>query len=147
MDNEAFISGYQLLRSDGCDKAGGGVTIYFKDNLNCVRITMYEVPDLEAIWIEVTSISQRLLVGCVYTPPSDRTDFFGKFYCVVEKMKEKVVIACDFDVDQLSSNCNGSKLKRIYQAFNSQNGIHNPTEELLLRSVQLIIASLRHGKK
>ena len=47
---------------------------------------MYEVPDLEAIWIEVTSISQRLLVGCVYTPPSDRTDFFGKFYCVVEKM-------------------------------------------------------------
>ena len=52
----------------------------------CVRITMYEVPDLEAIWIEVTSISQRLLVGCVYRPPGDRTDFFGKFYCVVEKM-------------------------------------------------------------
>ena len=47
---------------------------------------MYEVPDLEAIWIEVTSISQRLLVGCVYTPPGDRTDFFGRFYCVVEKM-------------------------------------------------------------
>ena len=47
---------------------------------------MYEVPDLEAIWIEVTSISQRLLVGCVYRPPGDRTDFFGKFYCVVEKM-------------------------------------------------------------
>lgn len=60
--------------------------LLFKDNLNCVRITMYEVPDLEAIWIEGTSISQRLLVGCVYTPPGDRTDFFGKFYCVVEKM-------------------------------------------------------------
>ena len=36
-----------------------------------------------------------------------------------------MVIAGDFDVDQLSSNCNGSKLKRIYQAFNFQNGIHN----------------------
>ena len=42
-----------------------------------------------------------------------------------------MVIAGDFDVDQLSSNCNGSKLKRIYQAFNFENGIHNPTEELL----------------
>ena len=50
-------------------------------------------------------------------------------------IKEKVVIASDFDVDQLSSNCNGPKLKRIYQAFNSQNGIHNPTEELLGRRV------------
>ena len=99
---------------------------------------MYEVPDLEAIWIEVTSISQPLLVGCVYRPPGDRTDFFGKFYCVVEKMwlsRKNVVIAGDFDVDQLSSNCNGSKLKRIYQAFNFQNGIHNPTEELLRRRV------------
>lgn len=99
---------------------------------------MYEVPDLEAIWIEVTSISQRLLVGCGYRPPGDRTDFFDKFYCVVEKMwlsRKNVVIAGDFDVDQLSSNCNGSKLKRIYQAFNFQNGIHNPTEELLRRRV------------
>ena len=52
---------------------------------------MYEAPDLEAIWIEVTSISQRLLVGCVYRPPGDRTDFFGNFHCVVEKrpIKEK----------------------------------------------------------
>lgn len=50
-------------------------------------------------------------------------------------IKKRVVIACNFDVDQLSSNCNGSKLKRIYQAFNSQNGIHNPTEELLGRRV------------
>ena len=78
------------------------------------------MPDLEAIWIEVTSISQRLLVGCVYRPSGDRTDFFGKFFCVVEKMwlsRKNVLIAGDFDVEQLSSNCNGSKLKRIYQAF------------------------------
>lgn len=96
----------------------------FKDNLNCVRITKYDVPDLEAIWIEVTSISQRLLVSCVYRPP-DRTGFFGKFHGVVEKMwqsKKDVVIVGDLKVDHLSFNWNGSKLKRIFQSV-----IHNPT--------------------
>ena len=90
---------------------------------------MYEVPDLEAIWIEVTSISQPLLVGCVYRPPGDRTDFFGKFYCVVEKMwlsRKNVVIAGDFDVDQLSSNYNVSKLKRIYQDLIFKMGFITP---------------------
>ena len=89
-----FINGYQLLLSNRCGKAGGGVAIYFKDNLNCARITECDVPDIEAIWIEVTSSSQRLLVECVYRPP-DFTDFFGKFHIVVEKMwqsKKNVVI-------------------------------------------------------
>ena len=84
-----------------------------------MRITKYDVPNLEAIWIEVTWISQRLLVGCVYRPP-DCTDFFGKFHSVVEKMwqsKKNVVIVGDLNADQLSSNWNGSKLKRICQAL------------------------------
>ena len=128
LDNRVFINGYQLLLSNRCGKASGGVAIYSKDNLNCVRITKYDVPNLEAIWIEVTWISQRLLVGCVYRPP-DCTDFFGKFHSVVEKMwqsKKNVVMVGDLNADQLSSNWNGSKLKRIFQAFNFQIVIHNP---------------------
>ena len=36
----------------------------------------------------------------------------------------------DLNADQLSSNWNGSKLKRIFQAFNFQIVIHNPKELL-----------------
>ena len=121
LDNGFFINGYQLLLSNCCGKAGGGVAIYFKDNLNCVRITKYDMPDLEAIWTEVISISQRLLVGCVCRP-ADCADFFGEFHSVVEKMwqsKKNVVVVGDLNADQLSSNWNGSKLKRICQACDS----------------------------
>ena len=78
------MAGYQFVRRDRNGRAGAGVAIYFKDHLTCAQITKYEVPDFEAIWIEVISISQRLLVGCVYRPP-DFSEFFGKFRCVVEK--------------------------------------------------------------
>ena len=41
--------------------------------------------------------------------------------------RKNVVIAGDFNADQLSSNCSGFKVKRICQTFNFQNVIHNPT--------------------
>lgn len=50
-----------------------------------MRITKYDMPGLEAYWIEVTSISQHLLIGGVYRPPNC-TDFFDKFQCCAENV-------------------------------------------------------------
>ena len=41
--------------------------------------------------------------------------------------RKNVVIAGDFNADQLSSNCNGSKLAQICQSFNFRNVIKSPT--------------------
>ena len=65
----------------------------------------------------------------MYRPP-DRSDFFDKFRSVMGKKwltKKNVVIAGDLNADQLSPNCNSSKLKRICQASNFRNLITRPT--------------------
>lgn len=58
LDNEVYINGYQLIQKDRSGRTGGGIATYFKDHLTCAHISKYNVPDLEAIWIEVISISQ-----------------------------------------------------------------------------------------
>ena len=62
---EICIAGYQLLRRDRCGKAGGGVAIYVKDDLNCVRFIKYDVLILKLSGLKyVHSPSDCLLVVC-----------------------------------------------------------------------------------
>ena len=126
------------------------MAIYVKDELNCVHeFNKYDVCDFEAIWIELCAFSKRLLVGCVYRRP-DRTDFFDKFRSVMDKMwltRKNVVIAGDFNADQLSSSCNGSKLKCICQAFNFQNLISRPTRIAVSSSTFLDLILTNHFPK
>ena len=128
-NDEVNIDGYQILRNDRTHKGGGGVAIYFKSVLDCTRLSKYEDEDIEAIWIDLLSHSQRLLIGCVYRPP-DVSLFFDKFHQILDKVwmtRRNVVIAGDFNSDMLSRSGNGTKLKRIFQSFNFCNIIQAPT--------------------
>ena len=68
-DRELHIDGYEIKRSDRKEREGGGVAIYFKDILNIVEIENYQRENIEAIWVELTLCSQRVLIGTVYSPP------------------------------------------------------------------------------
>ena len=128
-DNEVNIDGYRILRRDRSHKVGGGVAIYFNISLDCVRISKYDNDGIEALWIELKAHSQRLLVGCVYRPP-DVTSFFDEFNQVLSTIwmsRRNVVIAGDFNSDQLATNGNGAKFKRILQSYNFCNIIKAPT--------------------
>lgn len=128
-NDEVNIDGYQILRKDRAHKAGGGVAIYFKSALDCTRLSKYDDEDIETIWIELLSHSQRLLIGCVYRPP-DVSLFFDKFHRILDKVwmtRRNVVIAGDFNSDLLTPTGNGTKLKRILQSFNFRNIIKAPT--------------------
>ena len=57
-DCELHIDGYEIKRSDRKDREGGGVAIYFKDNLNIVEIEKYHRENIEAIWVELSLCSQ-----------------------------------------------------------------------------------------
>ena len=61
---EVMLTGYQVARLDRNDQEGGGCIIHYSENLQ-----VYERDDLktdiEAIWIDVTMKSQRLLLGCI----------------------------------------------------------------------------------
>ena len=67
-------------------------------------------------------------MGCVYRPP-DVTSFFDEFNQVLNESwmsRRNVVIAGDFNSDQLAPNGNGAKLKRILQSYNFCNIIKAP---------------------
>ena len=62
---EIYIAGYQLLRRDRYGKASGGIAIYVKDDLNCVRFIKYDVLILKLSGLKyVHSLSDCLLVVC-----------------------------------------------------------------------------------
>ena len=115
-NDEVNIDGYHILRKDRAHKAGGGVAIYFKSALDCTRLSKYDDEDIETLWIELLSQSQRLLIGCVYRPP-EVSLFFDKFHRILEKvwMTRRNVIAGDFNSDLLTPTGNGIKLQRILQ--------------------------------
>ena len=128
-NEEINIDGYQILRRDRTQKAGDGVAIYFKTTLDCVCFSKYDNNNLGAIWIELNSHSQRLLIGCVYRAP-DVSTFFDKLKQVLDKAgmtRKNVVIAGDFNSDLLNQNGNGMKLTCILQSFNFCNIIRKPT--------------------
>ena len=123
------IAGYQLLRRDRCGKAGGGVAIYVKDDLNCVRFIKYDVLILKLSGLKyVHSPSDCLLVVCtnLLTVLISLINF-AVLWKKKWLSKKNVVITGDFNADQLSPNCNSSMLKRICQAFNCRNLITRPT--------------------
>ena len=102
------IEGYDLERRDrqksDYDKVSelwGAVVIYYKENLKVISQLDRYGTNIEAIWIEIISHSQRLLIGAVYRHPKD-VKFFDKFRNTLEKiwMKRKhLVILGDLNSD------------------------------------------------
>ena len=82
-----------------------------KSALDCTRLSKYNDEDIETLWIELLSQSQRLLIGCVYRPP-DVSLFFYKFHRILEKVwktRRNVVISGHFNSDLLTPTGNGIK--------------------------------------
>ena len=51
--------------------------IYACDTLSCKRRKDIEINGLEAVWIEVTIKSKKVLVGGIYRPPNSNSDYFN----------------------------------------------------------------------
>ena len=90
-DNEEAIKieGYKAVRFD-CEeiRVGGGCLLYYKDHLKICQITpetLEERDTAEAVWVELTHQSQKLIIGVLYRPPDDT-----KFYDSLQKNIEAV---------------------------------------------------------
>ncbi|CAG2195228.1 unnamed protein product [Mytilus edulis] len=72
VSNEAILlPGYKTpFRRDRVGKAGGGVIVYVKDNLNCSERRDLVVCGIECIWLEVRFKTKKYLYGTFYVPPN-----------------------------------------------------------------------------
>ena len=135
---EVMITGYKVARLDRKDQEGGDCIIYYSDSLH-----VYERDDLktdiEAIWIDVTIKSQKLLLGCVYRPPDDY-NFYNKFYSLLEysvRNRKNVVILGDLNSDRIAKGYEGRRLLRILGSFDLHNVIKDPTRTTVTTSILL----------
>ena len=70
---------YIMIRSDrtsaSLKKGGGGLVVYYRDNLEIVSLPEHTrcTPDIECMWVGLKLINTKLIViGLVYRPPSGK---------------------------------------------------------------------------
>ena len=69
-NHELTIQNYDFVRKDR-QSHGGGLLIYTKSNLSCIRRDDLESDGIEMLWLEVKNNRQKPFLLCyVYCPPS-----------------------------------------------------------------------------
>lgn len=72
-DEAIKIPSYSLLRKDRSTH-GGGLVLYYEENLNLLRLTHLEKYDCESIWFRVET-GEHDIIGCsAYWPPNAEED-------------------------------------------------------------------------
>ena len=124
------------MRKDRSGSKGGGVLIYYQENLTIHHDLKWDVQELEVVWINITMRSQSTLIGCSYRPPKDMAFFFYSFQRFLNKIwvtRKNVLLMGDFNSYLLSelnqeqdlSLC-GTKLQRMLTTFGYSNVIKSP---------------------
>ena len=133
-----------MLRFDRLDRKGGGCILYFAEYLNATHRRDLSNEGLEAIWLQVKFPQATVLFSVIYRPP-DAKNFFDLISIPLEKAwlkSSSIFLLGDFHCDLSSFNIlqnriadsstmapttNSSKLIPIFDMFNMQNVINEPT--------------------
>ena len=139
------IGGMKMLRFDRLDCTGGGCILYFAEYLNAMHRRDLSIEGLEAIWLQVKFPQTTVLFSVIYRPP-DAKNLFDLISIPLEKAwlkSSSIFLLGDFNYCDLSSfnipqnriadsstmapTINSSKLISIFDMFNMQNVINEPT--------------------
>ena len=101
VNSELFqIPGFKFVQKNRIAGEGGGVAIYWSDDLKWNRRTDLETDKIECIWMEVDIFeSKTFLVGCIDRPPT--------LLATCEKTLTKILTKCKL--------CHGNISPRGYQ--------------------------------
>ena len=106
-----LINGYQIpFRKDRLFNGGGGLAVYVKQNVNCIRRLDLESEEIEIIWIEVMPTKcKSFLIGSLYRHPESKVAWKEHFDFHLEKVQleeKKIIILGDVNRDLLNSKIN-----------------------------------------
>ena len=102
------IDGYNLVRVDRPDNAGGGVCLYVKNNIPFIvldDLSFSSEQDFESLFIEINCdhFSTKVIVGIMYCPHGiGSISSFEKISCIFEKTSSynfPCFIMGDFNID------------------------------------------------
>ena len=97
--------------------------------LQFIRRQNLENGESENIWIEISSLNKKFLVGLFYRPPNSLSEYWDSFESILDMALDlnlDTLIIWDFNQDMLKLD-NNSKFLRIMTKYNLQNMIYEPT--------------------
>ena len=112
-NDQLSIPGYcQPIRRDRQHNSYGGVIVYVKEGICCVRRPDLEIHTVESIWLEIKfRCNKRMLVGVFYRPPNSDINYFNKIEDSIGLAKDTgindIVITGDFNLNSLCFLCIG----------------------------------------
>lgn len=129
--SEVSINGFRApFRNDRTDDGHGGVAVYVKYNIPCLRRHDLEMLNVESVWLEVRLKSKRILVGTFYKPPNSNqsilTDIERSVDLAVDTRISDIIILGDFNLDMLKLNSR-RKIENICQQYDLKQVINEPT--------------------
>ena len=135
------ITGYQQVRLDRT-RNGGGVSIYIRESIKFRTRSDIPKNDLELICIEIEPPkSKPFLILAWYRPPNTHVDIFFKLEKVIsyfERKEKEIILLGDTNCDlktvkqnEQSAEGNSKHICRIYELFNFQQLIEEPTRVTL----------------
>jgi exonuclease III len=64
------IEHYQLFMKNRKEQDGGGVAIYVRKDIRCSEFKVNDIEQIEQIWCSIEHNNKKILVGCIYRPPT-----------------------------------------------------------------------------
>ena len=116
-----------IIRRD-CNKAGGGLLIYFKDYISVIRKHELENHSDESIWVEIQGKGTRFLLCSTYRPEWTDADYWTRLNHAIGmgyQINQNIILTGDLKSDLFSSRNN--KLIDTMNLFNLTNVIEKPT--------------------
>ena len=89
-DSDIAINNYNVVRKDRICSGGGGILIYVKQHLNYRRIPELELPNIEAIFIELQFSNGNILVGFIYRPPNNNLVNYSEWLIIMDNLLNKI---------------------------------------------------------
>ena len=79
IDGEIGIKDYNLIRRDRPGRQGGGCVKYYRKSLKAIHRPDLEDEQVEGMCMQVKPDSRDILVGTIYRPPNQNSEFFTAF--------------------------------------------------------------------
>ena len=101
------MDGYRLFCRDRQGRRGGGVALYIKENLECIKVNYGDCDcSIECLWVKVKGVisKQELTVGICYRPPNHDDDADETIYGALKQAsgQQNLVLMGDFNYPDIS---------------------------------------------
>ena len=124
------LNEYNLYRRDRGGDNHGGICVYAKQNVHSRRRQDIELPNIECLWIEVSTHNKKILLGTFYRPPNATTDVLSSIEDSISLAYDtnirNILITGDFNLDILKLTSN-KKVSDLCQHYNLLQLINEPT--------------------